>query len=232
MIQDSKQNVYYLTKTGDECHIVEVSAQKSMHRRIFTVLSDSIYGLSSYDGSTFYILDAEKNVLKLKRASCGSKLTVVNQLSIKEKYRANLHLSPFENVILSDQFAIVQHKVYFLHDLGRGPLRDGLLDAETLADESSLNMKYEFSRGPFLINGSSQFLIEFKFLVEGQLPQNVSKVYHILDQSTKILVNDFNNEVNFSSYLQNGNIIVKSSQRFLIFNSKGDFITEANLVFR
>ena len=107
MIQDTKQNVYYLTKTGYECHVIEINAQKQKsmhpsHNKIFTLKSESLHGLITFDGSTFFVMDAHKNVLKLQRTQCGSKLIMVDQLVIKEKYRANLKISPFENMIISD----------------------------------------------------------------------------------------------------------------------------------
>lgn len=40
------------------------------------------------------------------------------------------------------------------------------------------------------------------------------------------LVNDFQRQVDLSTFLENGMIMVKNRQRFLLFNSNGNFIDE------
>lgn len=72
------------------------------------------------------------------------------------------------------------------------------------------------------MTGSNQF---FCVLRSGKYKSFI-KLVQQPDKVAKTLVNDFQNYCDVSSFLENGNILVKCRRRYMIFTSEGSFIDE------
>jgi hypothetical protein len=135
-------------------------------------------------------------------------------------------------LICRESYAICKSKIFYFYDLKTGPKADGLMDSEDLVDARTLkrydpNINYELVKGPILITGSSRFFCIFRLTNGKDLPKYIYWVMHRLEQAQKTLVNDISGNVKFSTFLENGNILVQCAHRFLVFTCKGSFIEEA-----
>ena len=54
------------------------------------------------------------------------------------------------------------------------------------------------------------------------------RIFYLPDRTEKTLINDFQNLVDMSTFLENGNILLKIRSRYMIFTQKGHFIDEVS----
>ena len=52
------------------------------------------------------------------------------------------------------------------------------------------------------------------------------RIYTLPDQVQKTLINDYGNYVDMSTFLDDGNILIRSRRRFMIFTKEGFFKDE------
>ena len=54
------------------------------------------------------------------------------------------------------------------------------------------------------------------------------RIFYLPDRTEKTLINDFQNLVDMSTFLENGNILLKIRDRFMIFTQRGHFIGQVS----
>ena len=96
-----------------------------------------------------------------------------------------------------------------------------MFDFEDLIVEKTGQPKLYILKSPLEFKGSSMFIdIYYYCRTKSQI-----RVFNKPDVCQKTLINDRMNKVEMSTFLQDGEILLKIGSRFLHFNSeKGDFI--------
>ena len=97
------------------------------------------------------------------------------------------------------------------------------MEAENLINQQNLRESVTQIKGPIQFQGSNRFYNGYK----KNRFESFVRIFSLPNKTQKTLINDFQNKVDASSFLGNGNILLKISNRFMIFSSDGNFITEA-----
>lgn len=202
------------------------------HLCIYKHISNKCRAFTIKNSDCFFMVDNKLNIFKLSRSEQSRFLKVERRLGLKEIQRAEFSPRPFEKLICRENYAICKSKIFYFFDMKEGPKSDGLMDSEDLIDARTLkrlnpDINYELVKGPILITGSSRFFCIFRLTNGKDLPKYIYWVMHRLEQAQKTLVNDNGGNVRFSSFLENGNILVQCAHRLLVFTCKGSFIEEA-----
>ena len=77
-------------------------------------------------------------------------------------------------------------------------------------------------RGPYTLSGSNRFYEVFR---QNKF-NSFLRIYTLPDQVQKTLINDFQNQVDMSTFLEDGNILIRSRSRFMVFSKEGFFKDE------
>ena len=104
------------------------------------------------------------------------------------------------------------------------PFSQGILDTEELCfdtnkDSSELLI---FKKGPIMTLFSNEFMIRFR---RQNTLEFITKIYKLPDAKEQTILIDFNKKIEMSSFLlDDDQIIIKGSKRFILFDSAGEFI--------
>jgi hypothetical protein len=107
-----------------------------------------------------------------------------------------------------------------------GPFPEGIMESEELIPEDRTKASIDWYKGPFFIRGSNRVYNVYtteKF-------KSFIKISSVPDTNERVIVNDFMNSVDFSTFMPDGKILLRVNQRFMIFNSEGAFIQEINFI--
>ena len=80
-------------------------------------------------------------------------------------------------------------------------------------------------RGPFKFKGSNRFYNVYRT----NKYETYIRIFYLPDTTERTLVNDFQNGVDMSTFLQNGNMMVKVFHQYMIFNQKGTFVNKVGV---
>jgi hypothetical protein len=102
------------------------------------------------------------------------------------------------------------------------PFPDGIMESENLINDGNPSCKCDLIKGPIVIEGSNRY---FNIFRKRKFISNMH-IFRLPDSQRQLLINDFQNLVDFSTFLNSGDILVKLASRFLVFNTSGEFIDE------
>ena len=207
--------MYYITMYDGQCIIKEINPkQDTIHIPIYEIKSEGCLGFSIGHNvesqESFYFMDDHKVVNKLERMKERRNLEEVCDFSIKDKELTNFtDLSQFASPILADQFVIQESKIFYLYN--EHPFETGILDMEDLKinkeanhlneDEEVSSAERVFASGPYRYFGSQNFVIIFN----EKNTNNYFQVKYTLPDSTQTsLMSDFDQKVDFSTFLDDG----------------------------
>jgi hypothetical protein len=95
---------------------------------------------------------------------------------------------------------------------------------DIVVDQRDKNVsKSEYLKGPIPILGSKRFFSIYqvdKF-------KSLMTICQRPDSTSKTLINDYLNTVDMSTFLEDGTILIKIKDRFMIFSAAGGFKNEA-----
>lgn len=103
---------------------------------------------------------------------------------------------------------------------------NGILDMEELSeipDDKDSKLIKRYASGPFQMNGSEQFIVVYQY---GQHHVFKMRIYQIPDSTSISLINDHEDMINFTTFMDNGNILMSVGHRFALFDSDGYFMDE------
>lgn len=78
-------------------------------------------------------------------------------------------------------------------------------------------------QGPLAINGSFRF---FNVYQVGKFKSHITVALKP-DSTSRVIINDFLNFVDMSTFLEDGKILIKIKKRFMVFGPNGAFLDEA-----
>mgnify|MGYP006089676223 CR=1 FL=1 len=125
---------------------------------------------------------------------------------------------------MNGKYALQGNKIFYLYDYSDDPFPEGIMESEDifeLLDKKSGAIS-RYIKGPTEIQGSMRFFNVYQkkkfssFMIICQKP----------DSTTKTLINDYLNQVDMSTFLEDGKILMKIGKRFMVFTSNGAFIDE------
>lgn len=93
-------------------------------------------------------------------------------------------------------------------------------------DDSVILKDFQFKFGPLLIKGSNEFLVVF---YNPNTQRSIARIISKPDCNNKNLIATAENRCDkceLSTFLENGDILLKVKHRFMIFNKNGDFIDQ------
>ena len=141
---------------------------------------------------------------------------------MKEIQRLDFNPVAFDSVIMNEKYAIQGSKIFYLYDLIGDQFPEGIFEAEDLVAEDKSKPKPLYNKGPTLMQGSHRFFNIY------QLDKFTSKIiiFQKPDQTEKVIINDYLNWVDMSTFLESGKILIKIRRRFMVFTGDGAFIDE------
>ena len=106
------------------------------------------------------------------------------------------------------------------------------MEAEDLVEDKVIEMGEPAARasslhwmgGPYRLEGSNRCYNVYKY----RKFKAFMKIAYLPNAYEKTIINDFQNGVDMSTFLADGNILVKMFHRFLIFSSEGNFIAKVS----
>ena len=72
---------------------------------------------------------------------------------------------------------------------------------------------FDYIKGPFMSKGSNRFFNIYRI---SKFKLKIS-LFDLPDSVQKVLINDFQNKTDMSTYIEGGKILVKVFKRFMIF---------------
>jgi hypothetical protein len=102
------------------------------------------------------------------------------------------------------------------------PFPDGIMESENLIADGNPSCRCDLVKGPIVIVGSNRY---FNIFRKRKFIANMH-IFRLPDSQKQLLINDFQNLVDFSTFLNSGDILVKLASRFLVFSILGEYIDE------
>jgi hypothetical protein len=225
VIMNSKDFIYYVTKKNGMCDIMEGNPRDQYivnHVSIYSIKAEKCLAFSVEEGDKFYFMDESHVVYKMTRNENNRFLNVVAELTMKEIQRLDYKPKPFEQVTIKDKYTIQGSKIFYLYNLAEEPFPEGVYEAEELIQEDRSKPKSEFTKGPLLMGGSNRFYNIYRV----NKFQSHLRIFLMPDSTQKVLINDFLNWVDMSTFLEDGKILIKIRRRFMVFTAEGAFLDE------
>lgn len=167
-------------------------------------------------------MDAGHQVHKLVRSANNRKLSAEKTVTLKEIQRYDFNPKAFDNYLVSEKYGVFKQKMFYFYDATDEPFPEGILEADELMDEDRTQAARKQFRGPFTFSGSNRFYEVFR---QSKF-KSFMRIYTLPDMVQKTLINDFGNYVDMSTFLEDGNILMRSRSRFMIFSKEGFFKDE------
>jgi hypothetical protein len=156
----------------------------------------------------------------LQRLKESKTLYEIQELYLKEKDKLNLKLNvPFQRIIISDNFVVQDQKIFYCISTINYP--DGIMDMEKLEKKTTLRVNEKYKLGPFQVDGNDEFLI---MIIDYNTFKVTSRIFLQPDSYKISLLADYQNKCEFTTFIKNGEIMLKILDRFMIFDQNGDFI--------
>ena len=149
-------------------------------------------------------------------------LILEKELTMKEIQRLDFNPVAFDSVIMNEKYAIQGTKIFYLYDLFGDQFPEGIFEAEDLVAEDKTKPKLIYNKGPTCMQGSHRF---FNIYQHDKFTSKI-RIFQKPDQTEKVIINDFLNWVDMSTFLESGKILIKIRRRFMVFTGDGAFIDE------
>lgn len=142
---------------------------------------------------------------------------------MNETFESDFVNKSYDPLIVTNDYIISSNKIFYLWK--DDPYPNGIFQMENLSETEKNLLPKEFQsdvkwfQGPILFVGSNQF---------GAVDR-VRKFYAYLkvmtlpDSTTKTIMIDNMNKIDMSTFLQTGDILIRCSHRYLIFDQDGFF---------
>jgi len=127
-------------------------------------------------------------------------------------------------VAMDEKWAIHRNKIFYLYEDELGPYPEGIMESEELVPEDRTKASIDWYKGPFNIRGSNRVYNTYT----SEKYKSFIKISSVPDTNERVIVNDFMNSVDMSTFMPDGKILLRVNQRFMIFNSEGAFIQEVH----
>jgi hypothetical protein len=140
---------------------------------------------------------------------------------MKEKDKLKFYRpDAFNELYISEHFIIQESRIFYLGD-GQ-PLDDGICDTEDLLTANSKTQDIvKYVMGPFMSMGGNRFKLCI-YDVEKHIYQHMN--FRLPDSKFEQMLNCRYKDVNLSTYLNNGQILLQIEHRFMIFAQDGVFL--------
>ena len=222
---NDKGFMYYIKKKNGKCYIFEGNPRDQYlnnHQVIFKFKAEKCLSFS-IEHDIFYFMNENYVVFTLKRNDNNRFLTIQSECTMKEIQRTDYKPRLYDSTILNDKYAIQGSKMFYLYNLAEEPFPEGIYESEDLF-ESQYTSKpmFEYIKGPFMSKGSNRFFNIYRI---NKFKAKIS-LFDLPDSVQKILINDFQNKTDMSTYVEGGKILVKVFKRFMVFTQKGEFVDE------
>ena len=125
-------------------------------------------------------------------------------------------------MIITDKYLIYDSNIFYLYD--ETPLMNGILDMEVLSEQPYFQGDQDQKRhasGPFLMSGSSEFICVHQ--IGSNYLYNM-RIVQLPDSESVTLASDYQKKCDFSTFLEDGSILMRVAHRFCLFDSRGNFI--------
>jgi hypothetical protein len=121
-------------------------------------------------------------------------------------------------------YAIQGNKIFYFYDQLDGPFPEGILESEDIVEVNRSKPISKHITGPFAIQGSKRVFNVY------QVNRFKSHIAIILkpDSASKVVINDYQNFCDMSTFLENGYILSKIRRRYMVFTSNGAFLDEVD----
>jgi hypothetical protein len=117
---------------------------------------------------------------------------------------------------MNAKYLIQGSRIFYLNnDI---PFASGVLDMEELKES-----EWSYALGPFLAKGTNEFTIVYRNIKSKDFKQII---YQLPDSLTTKLIGDYENKVDMSTFLNDGDILLKVDYRFMRFGNDGQFKDE------
>lgn len=129
-------------------------------------------------------------------------------------------------LIIRDMFLVHKCNIFYLYNDKKLP--NGILDFDKLqcfdkqldTEENNDNL-FQFHGGPFQVHGSNEFLVIY---LNCKTMKSFARFFMHPDSNDKSLIADYENKCDLTTFLDNGDILLKIYNRFLVFDQDGGFI--------
>ena len=206
MVIGSNGRIYYVTSFDNDVLIKEIQpGNEQVHRQVFRKRAESCFGFSQR-GDYFYFQCGDDIIWQLKLKPDIHVLEIVKELKIKEKDLPNFQSRPYSPMIMDEEYAIVDSKIFYLYSDKQ--LDSGILDMEELSEVAEHGMKDEVKRfinGPYRIPGSDLFSVMYNYNDSLTFKQ---RVYQRPNSSRVTLLSDVQNKVLLATFLDEESIMV------------------------
>lgn len=225
MIKDDYDYLFYVVKKNKELLIMEGNPRDPFlqnHYPVFNIKVKKCLAFTMFD-NTFYFMDENKIVYMLRRTGQNRKLDLIKELAMEVMQRLDYKPAEFEEQIICEKFAIHKSKIFYLYDVSDNQQRslNKLFDFEELIEEKPGQLRRKILKSPLVCKGSSSFIDFYQYC----RTKSFMRMFHLPDVVQKTLVNDRMNKVDMSTFMEDGDVLVKIGSRFLQFCAeRGDFI--------
>lgn len=183
-------------------------------------------------------MDQYRVINQLERMKDSKKLIETTEYQIKDRDRPSFEpKSYFEKIIFGSTFMIWTSKVFYTWN--QKPLDNGILDLEELTELPDAGAEVQnaeaappkeeplkfFIQGPYS-GDNDTFSLVMRYGESDQLLFK-SRTYQLPDAQQTMMLTDFDKQVDMSTFLDSGDILLKIKNRFMIFDKYGMFIDEA-----
>lgn len=151
--------MYYIKSLDGKCYIIEGNPREqniSQHECVFELKAEECKGFDIGENE-FYFMDENFVVHMLARNDNNRKLTHIKELSMKEIQTLDFKPKAYDDVIITDKYAIQGTKIYYLYDLSEEPYPEGIFEAEELIEDDKTQEKSNYIKGPLCIGGSMRY---------------------------------------------------------------------------
>jgi hypothetical protein len=124
---------------------------------------------------------------------------------------------------MNEKYVVQGNKIFYFYDNQEDPFPEGILESEDIVVEKRGQPLSKHIQGPIAINGS------FRYFNVYQVDKFKSHMTVALkpDSTSRVVINDYLNFVDMSTFLEDGKILIKIRRRYMVFNCNGAFIDEA-----
>jgi hypothetical protein len=125
---------------------------------------------------------------------------------------------------MNDKYALQGNKIFYLYDVSEQEFPEGIMESEEIVVKKIGGAESKYIQGPLAIKGSMRI---FDVYQVGKFKSHIT-ICQKPDSTSKTLINDYLNQVDLSTFLEDGKILMKIGKRFMVFTTNGAFIDETH----
>ena len=244
MIQDPAGAMYFMMKTpGGTVNVLRISPNCEMGsdtfvQNVFSLRSSCIYFLLQHQGQ-FYIMNDQKKISVLEPNKETNMWKLVSTLELPERDTNNIVYADFDEYAISDGVLHTNEKMYFM-------LNSKAKDNATWASEDIMLENHKHVSGPRYAKESGLIWYMQQYATESEEgqpqqdenelmlttvgEQSIFKGYSVVMQPLgdlsfiDLLPQRGENNNNFITFINDHNILVNYSGRYLVFDLLGRFV--------